>query len=372
MARIRLFDLERQYASIRDEVHTAVDDVLRSAVYLKGAQTDAFEREFAAFCGVSHAVAVSSGTSALELLMRAFEIGPGDEVILPANTFIATAFAVSSVGARPVLVDTDARTVQIDLAQLEAAITPRTKAILPVDLYGRMAPMDEIARIARAHELIVIEDAAQAHGASLRGRRAGSFGAAAAFSFFPGKNLGAYGDAGAVTTDDPQLARRIACLRDLGQSARYVHELKGTNARIDELQAAVLRVKLRHLEAWNEARRRAATRYRERFAGTPVVLPPEDANDERSVYHLFVVEVDARDAVCDALDRASIDWAINYAIPIHLQAAYADLGYTRGSFPQTERRCSRILSLPMFAELTDDEIERVVAAVVGSLATVSR
>ncbi|HLX25840.1 MAG TPA: DegT/DnrJ/EryC1/StrS family aminotransferase [Candidatus Cybelea sp.] len=364
--RLRLFDLKRQYATISSDLHAAIDDVFSTGIYTKGPFVEAFEKSWAEYCGTRFAIGVSCGTAGLELLFRAYGIGPGDEVLVPCNTAIPTAMAVSNVGALPILIDCEPSTANIDPARIEEAITPATKAIVPVHLYGRPAKIDEIVEIARRHKLLVIEDAAQAHGARYRGRRVGALGDAAIFSFHPSKNLGAYGDAGIVTTNDPEIALRVGQLRDIGQSARYTHVRIGTVARLDDFQAAMLSVKLRHLDRWIEGRRRAADRYARAFAGTNV-LTPSFEDHEFAVFHLYVVEVPKREQICAALDEASIDWGIHYPTPIHLQEAYRGIDVARHALPVGEARASRILSLPMFAEIEDDEVDRVAEVVLGAL-----
>jgi dTDP-4-amino-4,6-dideoxygalactose transaminase len=320
-----------------------------------GQDVKAFEEEFAAFCQADYAVGVDSGYSALELILRAYGIGPGDEVITAANTFIATALAITNTGARPVLVDVDPATFNLDPARLEDAITPATRAIMPVHLYGQTADMDPILSIASQHGLRVIEDAAQAHGARYKGKRAGSLGDAAGFSFYPGKNLGAYGDGGAVVTNDAQLAKRIRMLRDLGMRVKYHHEIKGFNHRLDTMQAAVLRVKLRHLDDWNSARQQVARQYGDRLAHLPIVTPYSPDWAEH-IYHLYVIRTKDRDALQNYLNQAGIATGLHYPIPIHLQPAYPELGYQEGDFPITERYAKEILSLPMYPELTSDAV----------------
>lgn len=359
--RIPFVDLAAQYKSIEEEVNRGIQEVLRGTDFILGHDVAAFEEEFAAFCGVRYAVSVDSGTSALELLLRAHGIGPGDEVITAANTFIATAFAISYTGATPVLVDVDPDTYNLDPALIEGAITSRTRAIMPVHLYGQPADMDAISAIAARHGLLVFEDACQAHGALYRGARAGSLADGAAFSFYPGKNLGAYGDGGLVVTNDPAITNKLQLLRNYGQPEKYHHEVQGYNRRLDTLQAAVLRVKLRYLDEWNQARRNHASLY-SRLLGDAVVVPVE-ADHARSVWHLYVVRTDKRDALRAELTREGVSTGIHYPIPIHLQPAYRDLGYKRGDFPVTEKYADEILSLPMYAELTPDEIEFVAEAV---------
>lgn len=363
---IRLFDLARQYASISSEIQTAIDEVFATGIYTKGPISHKFEASWAQYCGTRFAVGVSCGTAALELTFRAYGIGPGDEVIVPVNTAIPTAMAVSNVGAMPILVDCRLETANMDPARIEEAITPRTKAIVPVHLYGRPAEMDEIMEIAHRHGLIVIEDACQAHGARYKGKRVGGLAHAAAFSFHPSKNLGGYGDGGMVTTDDPEIAERISQLRDIGQSARYVHVRIGTVARLDDFQAAMLSVKLRYLDRWIDARRANADRYTSAFAGTAVVTP-SFGDHEFAVFHLYVVEVPERDAVCAALDAAGIDWGIHYPTPIHRQPAYRGIEIAPHPLPVAEARSHRILTLPMFAELQPFEIDRIVEVVLSAV-----
>jgi dTDP-4-amino-4,6-dideoxygalactose transaminase len=360
-------DLGAQYRALRPEVDEAIATVLGNTGFILGSEVARFEEAFAAYCEAEHAIGVDSGTSALELALRAFEIGPGDEVITVANTFIATALAISYVGARPVLVDTDPNTFTIDVGAIEGAITSRTRAILPVHLYGQPADMDPIMEIARRHGLVVIEDACQAHGARYKGRRVGSLGDAAAFSFYPAKNLGAYGDGGMVVTRDAAAADAVRMMRNYGQREKYVHLLKGFNRRLDTLQAAVLNVKLGHLDAWNAARRDHARAYDERLRDLPLVSPQVPAYAE-PVFHLYVVRVNNRDAVLKRLAERGVSTGIHYPVAIHEQPAYRDLGYTSGAFPITEAYAGQILSLPMYAELTDEQIDRVVAALQESLA----
>ena len=351
-------DLAAQYSAIADEINETTSRVIQKADFILGREVRLFEEEFAAFSEARYAVGVDSGTSALELALRAYDIGPGDEVITAANSFIASALAISHAGATPVLVDVDPFTHTIDVTGIERAITPRTKAILPVHLYGHPAHMDPIRQLAEQHGLIVIEDACQAHGARYKGRRAGSLGHAAAFSFYPGKNLGAYGDGGMVVTNDADIRKRLEMLRNYGQEEKYHHLTQGFNRRLDTLQAAVLRVKLRYLEKWNAARRWQAELYHRLLAGTELVLPSE-AVGAQSVWHLYVIRTEHRDRLKEYLASRGIAAGIHYPVPIHLQPAYRNLGYKRGSFPVTEQYAQRILSLPMYAELTPDLIEYV-------------
>jgi dTDP-4-amino-4,6-dideoxygalactose transaminase len=361
---IPFVDLAAQYATIEDNVKEVIANVLHRTDFILGQDVELFEEEFAAFCQTPYAVGVDSGTSALELALRAYNIGPGDEVITTANTFIATVLAISYTGATPVLVDIDPQTYTLDPTLLEGVITPRTKAIMPVHLYGNPADMDSIMDIARRHGLVVIEDACQAHGARYKGRRVGSLGHAAAFSFYPAKNLGAYGDGGIVVTNDRQVADNLRMLRNYGQGEKYHHLVRGYNRRLDTLQAAILRVKLPHLDVWNHARRQHAKRYRQLLAGDhSEVICPMDATYGESVYHLCVIRVDERDQLKAHLDTRDVATGIHYPIPVHLQPAYQELGYKRGAFPITERYAGQILSLPMYPELTLDAIKYVTGAI---------
>jgi dTDP-4-amino-4,6-dideoxygalactose transaminase len=351
-------DLAAQYRTIAAEVNEATSRVIKDADFILGREVKFFEDEFAAFCEVKYAVGVDSGTSALELALRAYDIGQGDEVITAANTFIATALAISHVGAKPVLVDVDPQTHTIDVNGIASAITRRTKAILPVHLYGHPAHMEPIKQLAEKLGLVVIEDACQAHGARYKGKRAGSLGDAAAFSFYPGKNLGAYGDGGIVVTNDRQIAERLEMLRNYGQKEKYHHLFRGYNRRLDTLQAAILSVKLKYLEKWNAARRGNAKLYHDSLEGTGVLTPVETLGVE-SVWHLYVIRSEHRDTLRERLESRGISASIHYPIPIHLQPAYKDLGYKRGEFPITEGLARRILSLPMYAELTSEQIDFV-------------
>lgn len=359
---VPLVDLGAQYQTIEGEIQDAIAKVLQSRDFILGREVNLFEEEFAAYCSVGHAVGVDSGTSALELALRAFHIGPGAEVITVANTFIASALAISHAGATPVLVDVDPQTQTLDVSELERAVTSRTRAVIPVHLFGQPADMDPILETARRHNLVVIEDACQAHGARYKGKRVGSFGHAAAFSFYPGKNLGAYGDAGAVVTNEPQVARLLKMLRNYGQHEKYHHLSRGYNHRLDTLQAAVLRVKLKYLDGWNRARRELADLYQRKLSGTFTVTPTE-ASYAESVWHLYVIRVLKRDALSTYLSKRGIGVGIHYPIPIHLQPAYGDCGYKRGDFPVAESLADKILSLPMYPELTNEMIESVVGSI---------
>jgi dTDP-4-amino-4,6-dideoxygalactose transaminase len=359
---IPLVDLEAQYLSIKDEMDAAIQRVVDSTSFILGPDVRAFEEEFARFCGVQHAVGVDSGTAALHLAFLTCDIGPGDEVITTPHTFIATTGMLGRVGARPVFVDIDPQTYNMDPTKIEAAITERTKAIMPVHLYGQPAEMDPILKIADRHGLKVIEDAAQAHGAEYKGRRAGSMSHVAIFSFYPGKNLGAYGDAGAVVTDVGEIAEKVRLLRNHGRRDKYEHLLQGFNYRIDTLQAAILRAKLAHLEEWNEARRRHAATYRELLSDLGLVLPYEPEH-VRVVYHLFVIRLEGRDALREHLKARGISTGIHYPIPLHLQPAYRYLGYKEGDFPISEKCARQVLSLPMYPELTQAQMEEVARAI---------
>jgi dTDP-4-amino-4,6-dideoxygalactose transaminase len=359
---IGFVNLRAQYESLRTEPHAALDDVVGRGALIDGAELKAFEAWFAQFCGTRHAIGVSSGTAALELILEGLGIGNDAEVIIPANTFIATAAAIVRVGARPVVVDIDEQTYNIDPAGVSAAITPRTRAIMPVHLYGLPAPMDDINAIAAKHDLLVIEDACQAHGATYEGRKAGSLSAAAAFSFYPAKNLGAFGDAGMVTTNDAALDRQIRLLRDHGRTTKYEHAVIGQNARLDNLQAAVLAIQARHLEDWNGARRQVARWYGDYLHGTGLVLPQPPAYAE-SVYHLYVVRCADRDGLRQHLEQHGVATGIHYPIPIHQQPACRHVAMVRGALPVTERVSNEILSLPMHPFLSEDDVRYVAEAV---------
>ncbi len=362
MARVPFVDLSAQYATIKDEIDVAISEVVRGTHFILGQDVKAFEEAFATFCGAAYAVGVDSGTSALELSLRAYGVEPGDEVITAANTFIATAFAISYTGATPVLVDIDPQTYTLDVSLLEKAITAKTKAIIPVHLYGQPADMEPILDIARRHHLIVIEDACQAHGAMYKEKYVGALGNAAAFSFYPAKNLGAYGDGGIIVTNDKEIANCLRMLRDYGQREKYHHELQGYNRRLDTIQAAVLKAKLPHLEGWNAARRQHAEMYDKLLSGNGIVTPVK-ADYATPAYHLYVIRVENRNELKDYLQERGVATGIHYPIPIHLQTAYRCLGYGKGSFPITERYAEQILSLPMYAELTPQLIEQVTEAI---------
>jgi dTDP-4-amino-4,6-dideoxygalactose transaminase len=359
---IPFVDLKAQYQSIKEEVNGAIQGVLDSCQFTLGSEVVAFEKEFAEYSGSVHGMGVNTGTSALHLALLAAGVGKGDEVITVPFTFVATVSAVDYTGAKAVFVDIDPVTFTMDPAQVEAAITPRTKAIIPVHLYGQCADMDPILAIAKKHGLVVIEDAAQAHGAEYKGRRAGSMGDMGCFSFYPGKNLGAAGEGGMVTTANPEFARTIRMLRDWGAEKKYHHVLKGYNFRLEGIQGAVLRVKLRHLEKWTEARRAAAKRYDHLLFGSGVGLPAQ-MDYARHVYHIYAVRTTDRAAMQEALNAQGVQTGIHYPFPVHLLPAFADLGYTAGQFPHSERAANEVLSLPMFPELTADQSAAVSAAV---------
>jgi len=360
---IPFLDLKAQYLSIKPEIDAAVMKILESSQFVLGEEVAGFERDFAAYCGARHAVAVNSGTSALHLALLAAGVGPGDEVITIPFTFVATVSAICYTGATPVFVDIDPSTFTMDPSKLEEAITPRTKAILPVHLYGQMADMDPLLEIARRHDVAVIEDACQAHGAEYRGRRAGSVGVSGCFSFYPGKNLGAYGEGGIVVTSNDEHAKMIRMLRDWGQEQRYHHKLKGFNYRMEGMQGAILRVKLRYLEQWTEARRTHARHYSKLLAGWVGAEVPVEAPDRRHVYHIYAVRSADRDGLQRLLQAEGVHTGLHYPIPVHLQEAHADLGHTVGDFPESEAAARQVLSLPMFPEMTAVEVEQVAAAV---------
>lgn len=360
--KVPFLDLRDVYLELAPELEAAFRRVMDSGWYMLGPEVEAFEREFAAYCGARFCVGVGNGLDALHLILRAWGIGPGDEVIVPANTYIATWLAVSYAGARPVPVEPDPRTYNLDPQRLEAAISTRTKAILPVHLYGLPADMDPICAVARLHGLKVIEDAAQAHGARYKKRRVGALGDAAGFSFYPTKNLGAFGDGGAVVTDDPELAGRVAALRNYGSRRKYENEVKGYNSRLDELQAALLRVRLSHLDEWNERRRARAHLYISLLSGLPLTLPYEPTWTEHA-WHLFVIRTARREALQRLLDARGVGTLIHYPIPPHLQPAYVELGLRNGALPVTEAIHREVLSLPLGPRLSEEQARCVAAAV---------
>lgn len=366
--RVPFLDLRAVHDELGAELDAAVHRVVSSGWYLLGEELAAFEAEFAAYCGAAHCVSVGSGIDAITLALRAHGVGPGDEVIVPSNTFIATLLAVTAAGARPVPVEPDERTCNLDPARIEAAVTRRTRAVLPVHLYGQPADMRAIAEVADRHGLLVVEDAAQAHGARHRGEPVGSGPYAAAFSFYPGKNLGALGDGGAVVTSDAALADRIRLLRNYGSAVKYHHEIKGTNSRLDEIQAAVLRVKLARLDEWNARRAEVARRYLAGLAGVPGLALPVVEPWAGTSWHLFVVRTERRDALRERLAAAGVETIIHYPVPAHLSPAYADLGHGAGSFPTAERLAEQVLSLPMGPHLPDEAVDTVIAAVREAMA----
>ncbi len=360
---IPLVDLKAQFKTIQNEIYPALQGVLETSMFIGGEQVSSFEEEFADYCGVTYTIGCGNGTDALEMAMRALGIGPGDEVVMPTMTFAATAEAVVLCGAKPVLVDSDPATGLMDVSKVEGAITPNTRALLPVHLYGSMPDMALLQKIALEHHLPIVEDAAQAHGARYNGVRAGSIGNIAGFSFYPGKNLGAYGDAGAVTTNDERLADAVRLQHDHGRLDKYIHTHVGRNSRMDALQAAVLRVKLRHLDEWNRARRERALWYDREFSGCPSVRQMGVTPHVEPVYHLYVVRIANRDAALKSLREQGISAGIHYPLPIHLQPAYGSLGYAKGDFPVAEALGQEALSLPMYPELTEEQVIAVAQAV---------
>ena len=361
MDAVPYLDLQTQYDALRSEVLTALGEICKSSRFAQGPATADFESEFAAYCGVDHCVSVNSGTSALHLALRCLDIGSGDEVVTVSMSFIATAWAISYVGATPVFVDIDPVRRTLNPDELEAAITPRTKAIIPVHLYGMPAEIDRIMAIADRHGIPVIEDAAQAHGAKYRNKRVGQFGQIACFSFYPGKNLGAYGEGGALVTNDASPARRARSLRDHAQTERYLHDEIGYNYRMDSFQGAVLTIKLKHLDEWNRARTDCARFYTELLKDSSYKLPA-NLSDSEGVWHCYVLETPQRDRVRSALQDVGIHTAVHYPVPIHLQKAYAHLGYRTGDLPVTEGLCEQCLSLPIYPELSKEKISRVASA----------
>ena len=361
--KVPFLDLKAHHAPLIEQFDRAIREVIESSAFAGGPFVETFEEEFAAFCGSTYAIAVGNGTDALWLALLALGIGEGDEVITVPNTFIATAEAITYCNARPVFVDVDPDTFTMNPAELEKSLTKKTKAIIPVHLFGQPADMDPILEFARANGLFVIEDAAQAHGAEYKGRKAGAMGDAGCFSFYPGKNLGAFGEAGAVVTNDPELRKQIQMLRDHGQSRKYYHSTMGWNCRMDGIQAAVLSIKLRHLDKANSLRRKHAQEYNQAFAGIDGVLTPFGATYARHVYHVYAIRVQERDALLQHLQKKGVGCAVHYPVPIHLQAAGGNLGYTKGAFPIAENLADEFLSLPMFPELTEEQVEYVARCV---------
>ena len=360
MAKIPLVDLKAQYASIKDEIDAAMQRVVSNTAFIGGKEVSDFEAAFARFQQTKRAVGVASGTGAIFLALRALGVGPGDEVVTTPHTFIATVEPIETLGATTVLVDIDPDTYNIDPAKIEAAITPRTKVIMPVHLYGQLAPMDAIMEIARRHNLRVVEDAAQAHGAELNGKRAGAWGDAACFSFYPGKNLGAYGDGGAVCSNDDVLADKIAKLRDHGRTTKYEHDEIGYGERLDGLQAAILGAKLPHLNDWNAARRRHAAYYSEALAGVEGVATPHAMEGASHIYHIYCVRVAGdRDAILKELNGRGVGAGIHYPVPVHLQPAMARYGWTEADFPNATQAAKTIISLPIYPEMTTEQLSQV-------------
>jgi dTDP-4-amino-4,6-dideoxygalactose transaminase len=359
---VPILDLASAYQELRSEIDAAVQRVVASGWYIGGAEVDAFERSFAAYCDVGHCVGVANGLDALHLALRAMDVGPGDEVILASNSYIATLLAVSAVGAKPVMVEPDPRTYNLDPSAIEAAITPRTRVVLPTHLYGQPADIDPIVEVVRRHGLKLLEDAAQAHGASYRGRRLGGHGDVVAWSFYPTKNLGAMGDAGAITTNDAEIARRVKVLANYGSVTRYVNEVKGMNSRLDPIQAAILDVKLKNLDAWNGRRRAIASFYQSALADSGLVLPYVP-NWSEPAWHLYVVQTEERERLQKHLAAAGVQTQIHYPIPPHLQQAYEDMGCSRGDFPIAERSADRVLSIPIGPHMSLDQAEIVAAAI---------
>jgi len=361
--KVPFLDLKVQYQSIREEIAVELQKVLDNTAFAGGPFVAEFEKNFAEFCQAKHAIGVGSGTEALWVALVGLGVGPGDEVITADNSFIATAEAISFTGATPVFADVDETYYNLDPTKIEAAITDKTKAIIPVHLYGQTADMDPILEIANKHNLFVVEDAAQAQGAEYKGKRAGSLGNAGCFSFYPGKNLGAYGEAGAVTTNDDELAARMRMFRDHGQSKKYHHDMVGWNARMDGFQGAVLNVKLKYLDGWNNARHANAKKYDELLAPVEGVTAPTEMEWAKHIYHIYPILVDNRDALMDYLKEQGIASGIHYPVPLHLTGAYADVNQGEGQCPVTERITPRLVSLPMFPELTEEKVVMTVDAI---------
>jgi dTDP-4-amino-4,6-dideoxygalactose transaminase len=370
MNNIPMVDLQGQYRALEAELKPAVESVMASGAYVNGPDTKQFTQEFAAFLQAGHAVPCANGTDALHIALRSLDIGPGDEVITSTFTFIASAGTISLTGATPVFADIEDDSFNLDPAAVEAAVTPRTRAIVPVHLYGRPANMDRIMEISRKHKLAVVEDCAQAAGATYKGKMVGTIGTIGCFSFYPSKNLGCYGDGGMIVTGDAQLAERMRATCDHGSRERYYHDTVGFNSRLDSVQAAILRIKLRHLKTWNEGRRAAARMYGEALASSGVRLPQESA-DSVHVYHQYTIRHSERDRIQQQLQKAGIASAIYYPVPLHLQKTYASLGHSRGAFPVAEKATAEVLSLPMYPELTRELIDRVAGEVRAALTGVA-
>lgn len=360
--KIPFVDLKAQHRQLEPELRQVFDRVMANTAFIQGAEVKAFEEAFGAYCGAKHVVAMNSGTAALHLTLLALGIGPGDEVITVAHTFIASSEAISAVGAKPVFVDVHPESFTMDPAKVEKAITPRTKALLPVHLYGQPSDMDALLAIAKKHKLALVEDACQAHGATYKGAKAGTLGTAGCFSFYPSKNLGCCGEGGAMVTDDPKLAEKVRLLREHGAETKYVHKFAGYNFRMEGFQGGFLTVKLKYLDGWNEKRRALAARYDKLLAGSGIQIPKEMPY-AKHVYHLYVIQTDDREMLKQQLAERGIETSLHYPIPLHLQEAYRDLGYKKGDFPVTEKLCERILSLPMFPELSPEAVDQVAAAI---------
>jgi len=363
MKSVPLVDLRAQFKNIDGEIRQNINEVLENTNFILGSQVEQFEKAFSSFSECKYGIGVASGLDALRLGLKVLGVGPDDEVITAANTFIATALAISSVGATPVLVDVDPETYNIDPKKIEAAITERTRVLMPVHLYGQPADLDPILKIARGHNLFVIEDASQAHGAKYHDKKVGSFGDIAAFSLYPGKNLGAYGDAGIVTTQGQSLAEKLTTLRNYGSKEKYYHSMLGENSRLDTLQASILNVKLRYLEGWNESRRKVAQIYSEKLKSCGDIITPRVIDKALPVYHLYVIRTKRRNDLMKHLQNKGISTIIHYPVPIHLQEAYRGNGWKEGDFPITETLAGDILSLPMYPELTLEQIDYVIASI---------
>ncbi|MFQ5786548.1 MAG: DegT/DnrJ/EryC1/StrS family aminotransferase [Thermodesulfobacteriota bacterium] len=360
--KIPFIDLSEQYLSLKNDILSKIDEVCRESAFCLGEYVEEFEENFAGYCGVKYCLGVNSGTSALHLALLALGVGDGDEVIIPAQTFIATAWGATYCGAKSVFVDIEPKTHTIDVSKIETAITPKTKAIIPVHLYGQPANMDEILKIARRYNIFVIEDAAQAHGALYKGKKTGSFGEVSCFSFYPGKCLGAFGEGGAVVTNNQEVAEKVSMLRNHGQTKRYYHDVIGFNYRMEGIQGAVLNIKLEYLDDWNEKRRKAASLYNKLLKGTELVLPYEDEYT-KPIYHLYVVLSSKRDRIAQHLQQNGIATGMHYPVPLHLQKAYSNLSYNEGDFPFAERNARECLSLPIFPEMTKGQVEYVVTKI---------
>lgn len=362
---VPFLDLKAQYKTIKEEVHAAINDVIENTAFAGGPFVAKFEQEFAKFCGTKHAIGVGNGTDALWMALVALSVGAGDEVITTPNTFIATAEAISLSGATPVFIDIDEKTHNMNPTLIEAAITKKTKAIIPVHLFGQPADMDPILAVAQKHGLKVIEDACQAHGAEYKGKKAGSIGAIGCFSFYPGKNLGAYGEGGGIVTNDDALAAKMRMFRDHGQAKKYYHDIIGWNARLDGIQGAVLNVKLKYLNNWNDARRKHAKDYTAGLSAVKDIIVPLEAEYAKHVYHIYAIRVKDRDKLMAYLGKKGVSCGIHYPVPLHLQAAYGFMKKGEGSFPIAEKCASEYLSLPMFAELTDEHVAYVIEQIKG-------